>query len=294
MKSKKSARRTLLFALITVCLLSVMPAHAAQNQVQVGTVSFHLTGQANSMNGTATSLGSAALDLVGGVLADGQGGLVMANVTGNLQIGSVNYSIHAGNGTSNRLGEFAFFGQSNPGELILHGTVQHNTTVTTEAPPSRLSSIAYLALSGSLTLSLSTNMSLVDSQSSPNSTSTVENSMTTEVGVNSTQFQSSSSSILNFTFQSDMSTENVTQIASNTTIVSQTVTYALPGQSNTTIVPTRLGNQTVTVYISTSVADSTITQTTTTTIANTTVTQFSQVTVSDTTVIVTNSTTSSP
>lgn len=294
MNRKNSGRHVLLFTLITVCLLSVMPAHAAQNQVQAGTVSFHLTGQANSMNASATSLGSAVLDLAGGVYADGQGGLVMANVTGNLQIGSVNYSISAGNGTSNRLGEFAFFGQSNPGELILHGTAQHNTTVTTEAPPSRLSSIAYLALSGSMTLNLPTNMSLVNSDSSQNSTSTIENSMTTGVSVNSTQHESSSSSILNFTSQSGVITENATQIASNTTIVSQTVTYALPGQSNTTIVPTQLSNQTVTVYISTTVADSTITQTTTTTIANTTVTQFSQVTVSNTTVVVTNSTTSSP
>lgn len=288
MKRKQLGRHALILVLLAVSLFSVTPARADQIQVQVGTVVFHLTGQANSMNSTVGALGSAALDLSGGIHGDGQGGLVMQNMTGNLQIGSANYTISKGDGSSNRLGEFAIFGQSNSGELVLHGIIQNNITVTTNAPPSRLSSIAYLALSGSIALNISANSSVMI-ESSQNATSTVENRTSTSSSVNSTQQYAFSSSNANFTSQSAISTENATQNTSNvTTSLSQTASYALPGQSNAAITTTQFNNQTITVYEKT-VANGTVTQTTTTTVTDTT-TQFSSA--SNTTVVVTNSTTS--
>jgi hypothetical protein len=243
------------------------------------------------MNTTVGSLGSATLDLTGEIHGDSGGGQVIENLTGSLQIGSANYTIFTGNGNSNRLGEFAIFGQSNSGELVLHGIIKDNSTVTTDAPPSRLSSIAYLSLSGSMTLNITGNTTIMNVEATPNVTGTAENRTSTETSVNSTQYVYSSSSISNFTSQSEVSNEIATRNTSNTT--NQTVSYALPGQSNTIA---QFNNQTITItaYTSETVANSTITQTVTTTVADTTVTQFSSVTVSNTTVIVSNSTTSSP
>lgn len=280
------SRHALILTIFAVSLLSITPAHADQIQGQIGTVVFRLTGQANSMNTTVGAVGSATLDLTGETHGDGEGGLVIENLTGSLQIDSANYSIFTGNGTSNRLGEFAIFGHSSSGELILHGIIQHNSTVTTDAPPSRLSSIAYLALSGSMTLNISGNTSIMNVGATQNVTGTVEK----RTSVNSTQYQYTYSSISNFTSKSEVSNEIATS-TSNTTSLNQTVSYALPGQSNTI---TQFNNQTITVYTFETVANSTIAQTVTTTVANTTITQFSSVTISNTTIIVTNSTNSSP
>jgi len=288
---RKLSHHALVLTLLAVSLFSITPAHADQIQGQIGTVVFRLTGQANSMNTPVGAVGSATLDLTGETHGDGEGGLVIGNLTGSLQIGSVNYSIFTGNGTSNRLGEFAIFGQSSSGELVLHGIIQHNSTVTTDAPPSRLSSIAYLALSGSMTLNISGNTSIMNVEATQNVTGTAENRSSTETSVNSTQYEYTSSSISNFTSKSEVSNEIATQSTSNTTSLNQTVSYALPGQSNTI---TQFNSQTITVYTSETVANSTITQTVTTTVANTTITQISSVTISNTTIIVTNSTNSSP
>ena len=263
---------------------------ASSIQSQDGTVAFHLTGQATSMNSTPVSLGPTTLDLSGGIHGDGVGGLVIENLTGSLQISSTNYSIFNGNGNSNRRGEFAIFGQSSSGELVLHGTIHNNSTVVTDAPPSRLSSLAYLALSGSIAMSAA-----IGSVSSVELSQSVTSM---NPGVNSTsvtqQYVSSSSSAANFTSQTEVSTENATLSVSNVTSLSQTVAYALSGQNNTTVTSNQSNNQTITVYVSNSVAKSTITQTTTTTVAETTITQYSSVTISNSTVTVTNSTSSGP
>ncbi len=284
------SRHAIVLTLLAVSLFSITPAHADQIQVQIGTVVFHLTGQANSMNTTVGSLGSATLDLTGEIHGDSGGGQVIENLTGSLQIGSANYSIFTGNGKSNGLGEFAIFGQSSSGELVLHGIIKDNSTVTTDAPPSRLSSIAYLSLSGSMTLNITGN-TIMNVEATQNVTGTAENR--TSIGsVNSTQYEYSSSSISNFTSQqSEVSSETATQNTSNVTNLNQTVSYALPGQSSTIA---QFNNQTITVHTSETVANSTITQTVTTTVADTTVTQFFSVTVSNTTVMVSNSTSSSP
>jgi hypothetical protein len=300
MTRKGLDRYAFVFVLLAVSLFSFTPARADQIQPQSGTVAFHLTGQATSMNTTVGSLGSAKLDLAGGGFADGQGGLMIQNVTGNLQIGSVNFSIFTGDGKSDSLGELEMIAESSSGELVLHGTVQHNSTVTTDAPSSTLSSLAYLALSGSMTLGDTGSNSAMNVELSQNVTSTIEmeNGTSTNTSVNSTseitQSESSTLSIANVTSQTEVSTENATLSVSNTTSLGQTIpSPALPEQKNTTMTATQFNNQTITLYVSSTVANSTITQKTTTTVANTTITQVSSITVSNTTVIVTNSTNSS-
>ncbi len=293
MKRKELDRCAFVLVLLAASLFSLTPALADQNQSQIGSVVFHLTGQATSMNTTIGSLGSAILDLVGGGLGDGQGGLMIENLTGNLQIGSANYSIFTGDGKSDRLGELMMIGESNSGELVLQGTIQHNSTVSTDAPQSRLSTLAYLALSGSMTLGDRASGSVMNEELTQNVTNTVENtSVNSSVNSSSlTQPESSSSStIANFTSQTEVTTENTTLSVSNITSLYQMVTSpVLFEQKNTT---TQFNNQTMTVYVSSTVANSTIPQTTTTTVADTTITQFSTVTVSNTTIIVTNSTNS--
>jgi hypothetical protein len=239
------------------------------------------------MNATVGSLGLAILDLAGGGLGDGEGGLMIQNLTGNLQIGSANYSIFTGDGKSDRLGELVMMGESSSGELVLHGTIQHNSTVTADAPLSRLSTLAYLALSGSMTLGDTASGSVMNGELTQNVASTVENTSVTS-SVNSTSLTQPSSSIANFTSQTEVSTENTTLSVSNITSLGQTVpSAALSEQKNST---TQFNNQTITVHVTSTVANSTISETTTTTVADTTITQFSSVTV--TTIIVTNSTNS--
>jgi len=286
MARKRSDRYVIVMVLLAVSALSLSPAIAEQIQSQVGTVIFHLTGQATSLNATLGSLGAATLDLIGGIRGDGEGGSVLGNLTGRLQIVSVNYTVSDGSGSSNRLGEFALYGRSSAGELVLHGLIQNNSTVTVDAPPSRLSSIAYLALSGTMTMNRSIGSGLIVGLN--------QNVTSTNVGMNSTtvtKYEHPSSSSGNFTSQTETTTENATLNPSNST----TVSYALPGQNNTTITLTRLNNQSVTVLVTGTVANSTITQTTTTTVAETTITQISSAPAAyNTTVIVTNSTQSAP
>jgi len=284
------------FALILLtALLSLTPARADQAQLQPEIVALHLRGQATPMNPTIGSLGSAILDLTGGGLGDGQGGLMIQNLTGSLQIGSANYSISGGDGKTDTLGNFMLLGESSSGELILQGIIQHNSTVTTDATLSRLSSLAYLALSGSMTLADIANWSVVSGELSQNVTSTVENMTSTSPSVNSTSLtqSSSSSSVGNVSVQTEVTSDNATQSTSNMTSFGEAaLSAALPQQNSTIITTTQLDNHTVTVYISTTVANSTITQITTTTVANTTITQIVSLSVSNTTVIVTNSTSS--
>ena len=265
------------FALILLAtsLFSLTPARADQAP-SLGTISFHLIGQAISMNNTVGSLGSATLDLKGGSLGDGQGGLMMQNLTGNLQISSVNYPIFTGDGKSDVLGNLTMLGDSSSGELLLQGTIQHNSIVTTDPTLSRLASLAYLALSGNVMLSTASG-SLTQLESNLNSTST-ENL----TGTDSAQLFSSST--VNFTSQSQI-VENVTQ---STTSVNQNASYVMSGQGNGTITTTQFNNQTITVYMSSTIANTTITQTTTTTVTGEANTQ-SSTTLSNSTITVTNS-----
>jgi hypothetical protein len=253
MKRKELDRYAFVLVLLVASLFSLTPARADQDQSQVGAVVFHLTGQATSMNTTVDSLGSAILDLAGGGLGDGQGGLMIENLTGDLQIGSANYSIFTGDGKSDRLGELVMVCESSSGELVLQGIVQHNSTVTTDASQSRFSTLAYLALSGSMTLGGTASGSVMNGELSQNVTSMVENTSINS-SVNSTSLTQSES-------------------------------------SSSSLITTQFNNQTMAVYVSSTVANSTISQTTTTAVADTTITQFSSVTVSNTTVE-TNSTNS--
>jgi hypothetical protein len=296
MKRKGLDRYAFALILLAASLFSLTPARADQAQAQLGTVFFHLTGHATSMNTTVGSLGSVTLDLAGGSLDDGQGGLMIQNLTGALQIGSANYSISGGDCKSDVLGNFVMLAESSSGELLLQGTIQHNSTVTTDPTLSRLSSLAYLALSGIMRLTDTASWSVMNGELSQNVTSTLENMASVNPNVNSTsltQSESSSSSVANFTLQMQVSSENATLTASNITSLGQSVpSPTLPEQKNTTMTTTQLDNYTITVYVSITVTNSTITQTTTTTVANTTITQVSSITVSSTTVIVTNSTNS--
>jgi hypothetical protein len=290
MNGKHLGRYAFVFVILTVSLFSFAPARADQVQSQVGTVAFHLTGQATSMNTTIGSIGFTTLDLAGAAYGDGEGGLIIGNLTGTLRIGSANYSILTGNGTTNRLGEFAIFGQSGSGELILHGIIQDNNTVTANGPPSRISSLAYLPLSGTMKLNI-TGTSEMNVELGQNTTRTVEN-MTTYRSINFTSLTQQygiSSAIANSSLY--VSAQNVTLSTPNTISPSQTVAYALPAP-NSTITTTEFDNRTITLYVSSTVANSTITQTTTITTADTTITQHASVTVSNATVVATNSTNS--
>jgi hypothetical protein len=302
MKSKRIHQYAFVLALLAVSLFSPTPARADQAQNQVGTVVIHLTGQATSMDNATGPSGSATLDLAGGVHNDGNGGLLIQNLTGILQIGSANYTISTGHGESNRLGRFVILGESSSGELILHGTIQNNSTMTTDSPPSRLSSLAYLALSGSMSVNNTGNDSGVNVELSQNATSTIENSTNSNISANSTseitQYGSITSSIANATSQTEISTNTTTSALTksivNSTSLNQTVSNAMPEQNSITITTTQLNNQTITVYVTNTVANYTITQATTTTVANITTQSSSSIIVSNSTVIVTNSTTSRP
>jgi len=214
MRRKELDPYAFVLVLLVASLFSLTPVLADQNQNQVGTVVFHLTGQATSMNATVGSLGSAILDLAGGCLGDGQGGLMIQNLTGNLEIGSTNYPIFTGDAKSDNLGEFTMMGESASGELVLQGIIQHNSTVTTDAPPSRLSTLAYLALSGSMTPGHMTSESVTIEELSPNNvTATAFNNQTITVHVaitvaNSTITQTATTTV-----------EETTITVSNTTVI---------------------------------------------------------------------------
>ena len=281
------------FALVLLAagLLWLAPARADQAQPQLGTVIFRLAGRATSMNSTS-SLGLATLDLTGGGLGDGQGGLMIQNLSGTLQIGFANYSIFTGDGKSDMLGNLMMLGESTSGELVLQGMIQHNSTVTTDATVSRLASLAYLALSGSMQLAEMPSGSATIGELTQKVVGTVGNVTSTSPSVNSTTVTQSASSSLssegNFTVQTEFSSENISSESNATSYGQIGPTLALPQQNITT----QFGNHTITVYVSSTVANTTITETTTTTVAGTTTTVISFVTSSNRTVIVTNSTTS--
>ena len=279
---KELDRYAFALILLVTSLFFLTPARADQTQPQPGNISFHLIGQAISMNTTVGSLGSATLDLTGGSLGDGQGGLMMQNLTGNLKISSVNYPIFTGDGKSDMLGNLTMLGDSSSGELLLQGTIQHNSIVTTDPTLSRLASLAYLALSGNVMLSTAGG-SLTQLESNLNSTSTFENLTSTDSA------QQFSSSTVNSTSQSQI-VENVTQ---STTSVNQNASYVMSGQRNGTITTTQFNNQTITVYMSSTVANTTITQTTTTTVTGEANTQ-SSTSLSNSTATVTNSSSTAP
>jgi len=281
------------FALVLLAagLLWLAPARADQAQPQLGTVIFRLAGRATSMNSTS-SLGLATLDLTGGGLGDGQGGLMIQNLSGTLQIGFANYSIFTGDGKSDMLGNLMMLGESTSGELVLQGMIQHNSTVTTDATVSRLASLAYLALSGSMQLAEMPSGSATIGELTQNVVGTVGNVTSTSPSANSTTVTQSASSSLssegNFTVQTEFSSENISSESNATSYGQIGPTLALPQQN----IATQFGNHTITVYVSSTVANTTITETTTTTVAGTTTTVISFVTSSNRTVIVTNSTTS--
>ena len=292
MKRKAVDRYVFALVLVATAFFSLSPARADQAQPQLGTVVFHLAGRATSMNSTS-SLGLASLDLTGGGLGDGQGGLMIQNLSGTLQIGFANYSIFTGDGKSDMLGNLMMLGESSSGELVLQGIIKHNSTVTTDATLSRLASLAYLALSGSMLLTEMPSGSATSGELTQNAVGTVGNFTNVNSSVNSTtatQSASSLSSVGNFTVQT--SSENISLSESSATSLGQiTPTLVMPEQ-NITMASTQFGNHTITVYVSSTVANITITETTTTTIADTTTTVVSSVTGSNTTVTVTNSTTS--
>ena len=289
MTRKAVDRYAFALVLLAAGLFSLTPARA--DQAQLGTVIFHLAGSATSMNST-NSLGLATLDLTGGGLGDGQGGLMIQNLSGTLQIGFANYSIFTGDGKSDMQGNLMMLGESNSGELVLQGIIQHNSTVTTDATLSRLASLAYLALSGSMQLTAMPSESATIGELTQNVVGTVGNVTSISSSVNSTTVtqppSSSLSSAGNFTVQTEFSSENISSEANATSQGQIAPTLSLPEQNITT----PFGNHTITVYVSSTVANITIIETTTTTVAGTTTTVLSFVTRSNTTVIVTNSTTS--
>ena len=309
MKRKRINQYAIAIVLLTVSLLSFTPARADQKLSQTGTIVIDLAGQATPMqNGTGPS-GLATLSLIGIVQEDGDGGMKIQNLTGTLQIGSANYSISTGHGDSNKRGEFVILGETSSGELILHGTIQDNRTVTVDSPPSRLSSLAYLALSGNMTMNNARSGSVMSVSASQNVTSAsmIENrtSVGTSANVTSevTQYTSSSlSASENVTAQTMVSTANATEnaaiIGDNSTTIThlnnQTISNALPEQTNVTVTTTKLSNQTITVYVTQTAPNYTITYPTTSTVANVTITQISITTVANVTVTVTNSTKSGP
>lgn len=306
MKTLLKRQYTVAVLLLFVSLFSLSPTLTrADQQSQTGTASIDLSGQAmpfDSGNGTATPV---MLSLAGIVQGIGNGEIKMQNLTGSLQIGSANYSISTGHGDSNKQGEFVIFGETSAGELILHGTIQNNSTVTVDSPSSRLSSLAYLALSGSMTVNNTGSGSAMTMSSSQNVTSTseIENKTSIITSANATseitQQYGSSSPLATANVTSQFSTTNATENAALTgdsTMIThlnnQTTSNALPEQTNVTVTTTQPSNQTITVYVTQTVANSTVTHVTT--VPNATITQTSVTTVANVTVTVTNSTTSGP
>ena len=268
------------------------------------TLAINLSGQATPVenaNGTATP---AMLNLIGTVERESNGEQKLQNLTGFLQIGAANYSISTGHGDSNKHGEFVIFGETSSGELVLHGTIQNNSTMTVDSSSSRLSSLAYLALSGTMAVNNTETGSAMTISSSQNVTSTseIENKTSTTTSANTTskvsQQSVSSNSLVTANVTSQFSTnatENAVLTGDSTMITSlnnQTTANALLEQTSITATTTQPGNQTITVYVTQTVANSTVTHVTNA--PNATITQTSVTTVANVTVTVTNSTTSWP
>jgi hypothetical protein len=276
--------------LIAVSLIVVIPipSHAAP-LTQTQPVTINAAGQATRITDNGLS-GSATLTLKANAYNDSNHLLQIQNATGSLQIGSTNYTITNGHGNANKFGDIFLIGDTNPdnGQLFLHGTLKGNS-LAFDSPASRLSSLASLALNGSMTtgtllqtgpvaISATSNSTVSSMQSNTTLTRnmTLTTSQSNSVAANVTQ-----STVGNATLAGQGNvTESVTLSRSNSTSTSSS--------SNQTIPYSPVVSSNVTVTMTHTVANITINHTVTVTVANVTITQTNMTSTVNATATVTN------
>jgi hypothetical protein len=284
MKMSLKKQHAVAALILAISLLSLTPKLTLadqQPQNQASTVIINVSGNATSTSNGPS--GATSLNLAGVGSKDVNQDLQLQNMTGSLNIGSVNFRVSDGHGSANSHGNIAIFASVSPNasQLFLHGTMQGNN-VTFISPESHLSSIALLTLSGNIKVNGATGNNT--------SADTIGTSSTVNSLQSSFASQSNSSFMLpgNVTVESLAANstsavlvsnrtviEAITVSTSNSTTLSQstnqtTIPPALPSQS-VTVTVTQFSNHTVSV--TQRVANVTVTQTETTTVTNVTITQ---------------------
>ena len=273
---------------VSLIVLTPTPSHAAP-VTQTQPVTINATGQATRITDSGVA-GPAALTLKANAYNDSNHLLQIQNATGSLQIGSTNYIITNGHGNANKFGDIFLVGDTSPdnGQLFLHGTLNGNNVAFT-SPESRLSSLASLALSGSMTSgTLLQSGTVVNSATSNSTASPMQPNKTLTQNTTLTKSQSNlpaanvtQTTVGNATLAGQVNvTESVSVSQSNSTsnssLSNQTIPYS-PGTSSN-----------VTVTVIHTVANVTITHTVTITVANVTVTQTNMTATVNATATVTN------
>ena len=212
------------FFTVTILLLSILSltptlAHADQ-QTKTETINIELTGEATSIgNGPS---GPATLSLTAAAYKNSNSWLIIQNTTGLLKIGSSNFPVTGGHGSSSSVGAIAIFCNTASGELILQGTMDGDSV--TFQMPSQLTSTSYLSLSGTIGSRTQQSSNVVTG-----STSSVENSTISVASkANTAQQKSTSSSAQQInstsstrTLQNATTSSPVTTVAGSATTTSQ-------------------------------------------------------------------------
>ncbi len=244
-------RAALALMILTVSLLSLAPTlTSADQQNQGGPIQINATGQATPLNEGKGTASPASLSLTGSAYTEGNSELKIQNLTGHLQIGSVNYTLTNGQGNLNKQGDIEITAKTNEenhkDELSLHGSLQGNN-IAFNSCESKLSSLYFLTLAGQASISLNTSTSSSKSYSGDdhdnNKTATVTNNVT----------------------------KTVNNTLTKTEFHNQTITQTVTALKNATVTPTQFNNQTITTTVTQTAVNTTVTKTVTvTTTLNTT------------------------
>jgi len=243
-------RNTLALMILTVSLLSLAPTLTSADQQKQGwPMQINATGQATPLNEGRGTASPASLSLIGSAYTEGNGKLKIQDLTGHLQIGSVNYTLTNGQGGVNKQGDVEITaktnGENHKDELNLHGSLQ-GSSIAFNSRESKLSSLYFLTLAGQAGITMNTSTSLSKSHGGDDG-----NNRTTTVTYNVTK--------------------TVNSTLTRTEFRNQTITQTVTALKNATVTPTRFNNQTITTTVTQTAANTTVTKTVTiTTTLNTT------------------------
>jgi len=251
LKQKRQFALPILLLAVSVLALAPTLTLAAQHPL-TGTTTISASGEAFPIKGGRGngSPSAASLTLNGAVDVQGRNQTKFRGLTGNLQIGSINYPLTGGQGEVNYKGQVQIQAKTSDSghklDLTLQGSIS-GSTIYFMLPQSKLASLYFLFLSGQITITTSTSSG---STSGVTETETVTQTITQTNNPTSTQ---------NFTV-----TETVTQPSQSTTITS---TFTETQTNNVTFTVTENKNQTLTQTQTATVTgtDHTTTETTTTT-----------------------------
>ncbi len=235
-------RNALALMILTVSLLSLAPTlTSADQQKQGGPIQINATGQATPLNEGKGSASSASLTLTGSAYTEGNGELKIQDLTGHLQIGSVNYTLTNGQGDVNKQGDIEITAKTNgdnhKDELNLHGSLQ-GSNIAFNSRESKLSSLYFLTLAGQASITMNTSTSSSKSHGGDdgnNSTVTITNDVT----------------------------KTVNNTLTKTDFRNQTITQTVTALKNATVTTTQFSNQTITTTVTQTAANTTVTKTVT-------------------------------